>query len=256
MKNTILKQEGKTLTQGSPAITRVRHENVRKRTLDVISVKDITPNMRRIVLHSPELHDFVSSSPDDHVKLFFPSGAEKPLMKDYTPRSFDTEANTLTIDFAMHELDDIGPATLWALNAKRGTQLTIGGPRGSAVISDAFDWYLLIGDETALPAIGRRIEESRAKCDVISLVVVDSELEKQTFVSKANWTGHWVFRDIDGQDDAENLSKLIASIIPSSGNGFVWIAAEAIVAKSLRAYMVDTQNFSINSVKASGYWVK
>ncbi len=40
----------------------------------------------------------------------------------------------------------------------RRPPLDIGGPRGLAVVPDDFDWYWLIGDETALPAIGRFIE--------------------------------------------------------------------------------------------------
>ena len=36
----------------------------------------------------------------------------------------------------------------------------VGGPRGSSIISsEGIDSHLLIGDETALPAIGRRLEE-------------------------------------------------------------------------------------------------
>ena len=76
-------------------------------------------------------------------------------MRDYTPRAFDAAGNRLTIDFALH---DAGPATAWALNARPGETLLIGGPRGSTVVPDDFDFYLLAGDETALPSIGRRLE--------------------------------------------------------------------------------------------------
>ncbi|MBA5735636.1 siderophore-interacting protein, partial [Escherichia coli] len=32
-------------------------------------------------------------------------------------------------------------------------------PRGSFVVPTGFDWHLLIGDDTALPAVARRLEE-------------------------------------------------------------------------------------------------
>ena len=103
-------------------------------------------------------------------------------MRDYTPRRFDPAARTLAIDFAVH---DAGPATQWALDSAPGDTIEIGGPRGSLVVSPTFDWWLLIGDETALPAIGRRIEELPAGVRAISVVVVSSEGEQQRFDTAA-----------------------------------------------------------------------
>jgi NADPH-dependent ferric siderophore reductase len=53
-------------------ITRVRHV-LRRRTLTVSSTELLTPRMRRFGFTAPDLHDFVSASHDDHVKLFFPA---------------------------------------------------------------------------------------------------------------------------------------------------------------------------------------
>jgi len=142
-------------------IRRVRHE-VKRRRLTVDKITGITPKMLRITLTGAELAGFTSLGFDDHVKLFFPTEStsepeptDGPPMRDYTPR-YDAGAGVLHIDFAIH---DAGPATDWALRARVGDSLTIGGPRGSAIIPMEFDWYLFIGDETALPAIGRRLEE-------------------------------------------------------------------------------------------------
>ena len=49
---------------------------------------------------------------------------------------------------------DGGPATSWAKAAVPGDTLEIGGPRGPTIVANDFDWFLLVGDETALPAIG------------------------------------------------------------------------------------------------------
>jgi NADPH-dependent ferric siderophore reductase len=59
--------------------------------------------MRRISFTAPDLHDFVSASPDDHVKRFFQSGetaeeSDRPCMRDYTPRSVDIALGRLAID--------------------------------------------------------------------------------------------------------------------------------------------------------------
>ena len=139
-------------------ITRHRHET-RRRLLTVESVEDLTPHMRRVVLGGSDLDGFVSLAPDDHIKLILDTGGDKPEMRDYTPRAFDPTARRLTVDFALH---DAGPATAWALAAAPGDTITVGGPRGSAVVAPVFDWWLLIADETGLPAMGRWVEELAA----------------------------------------------------------------------------------------------
>ena len=83
-------------------------------------------------------------------------------MRDFTPRRFDSKTATLVIDFALH---DAGPATRWALGARAGDRLEIGGPKSSKVVPDDFDGYLLVGDESALPAIGRRVEGASVAVD-------------------------------------------------------------------------------------------
>ena len=231
--------------------TRIRHE-VRRRMLTVSSTELLTPRMRRFGFTSPELHDFVSASHDDHVKLFFPgTDADGPeiCMRDFTPRRFDTGLGTLVIDFALHET---GPATRWATSARIGDTLQIGGPRGSSIVPDDFDWYLLIGDETALPAIGRRVEELRADVPVTTFVVMEAG-ESQDFQTKAAWTPHWVARD-KSIDDAALLRAALADHALPAGEGFVWIAAEASVARHLRSHVIDDLGHPKQWTKAAGYW--
>jgi NADPH-dependent ferric siderophore reductase len=223
---------------------RVRHE-LKRRLLTVTSTEFVTPQMRRIGFTSPELHDFTSASFDDHIKLFFPTGGE-PAMRDFTPRRFDTATNSLTIDFALHET---GPATQWATTAAVGDTLLIGGPRGSSVVPDDFDWYLLIGDETALPAIGRRVEELRENVPVTTFVVGDA----QPIDARAAWTPHWIARH-GGFGDAELLHAALAGHKLPAGDGFVWIAAEASVARHLRSYLIDGRGHPREWSKAAGYW--
>lgn len=225
-------------------IVRVRHE-LRRRLLTVASVERLTPHMARIGLTSPELNNFVSPAYDDHIKLFFPVDGEL-AMRDFTPRRFDASNNTLVIDFALH---DAGPATQWAAAAKVGDTLQIGGPRGSSVVPDDFDWYLLIGDETALPAIGRHVEELRAGVPVTTFVVGES----QQFETRASWTPHWFTRS-SSFDDAELLCAALENYKLPDGEGFVWIAAEASVARSVRAYVLDELKHPREWSKAAGYW--
>jgi NADPH-dependent ferric siderophore reductase len=231
---------------------RVRHET-RRRLLRVVAVEDLTPRMRRFTLHSPDLADFISLGADDHVKLFLPTAGAEPQMRDYTPRLYDPRAQTLAIDFVLH---DAGPATAWASQAKVGDELEIGGPRGSAIIAEDFDWILLVGDETALPAISRRLEELPQAIRAVAIIAVDNAAEQQALALRDGDAICWILRDRDGSDDAATLGAAIERLIPRGGEGFVWIAAEAGVVKALRAQVLEVHGQPLAWLKAAGYWVQ
>jgi len=237
--------------------------------LTVKSVEHLTPKMVRVLFAGNDLSGFVSLAPDDHVKLFFPpSGQQMPamtdgidpgtsgsedrsLMRDFTPRRYDPNRNELTIDFALHE---VGPATDWARRAAPGQILGAGGPRGSFVVSDDFDWYFLVGDETALPAIGRRLEELRERVPTIVVVAVTGPEENQHFVTKASVETIWVHRPSSEAHDPVWLMNAVARIACPPGDGFVWIAGESETVKRLRDYFIDQRRIPKTWVKAAGYW--
>ena len=228
-------------------VTRIRRE-IKRRTATVSSVQQLTPVMLRIVFTSEEFNDFESAAPDDHVKMAFPQSGTEPAKRDFTPRSFDR--NSLTIDFALH---DAGPAIDWAKKAKVGDSLTIGGPRGSSLVPDDFDWYLFIGDETALPAIGRWVEQLRAGVPVSTFVAIECDDDKQTFKTIADHKGVWAVRS-HATDDGVALLKELARYEAPKGDGFIWIAAEASVVRTLRDYFLNERQHPKAWVKASGYW--
>lgn len=229
--------------------TRRRHE-LKRRRVTVGRVETLTPRMRRIEFTSPDLGDFVSLSPDDHVKIFFPDG-DSPAMRDFTPRRFDNGASTLIIDFALHEA---GPAAEWAAQATVGDDIEIGGPRGSHVIPDDFDWYLLVADESALPAMGRWLEELRAEVPVTTIALIADEGEVQSIDTKAVWSPSWLFRGDAHERDAELVREALQKFEAPSGDGFVWIAGEASLARAARGYVLDVLHHPRPWMKASGYW--
>ena len=235
----------------APEIERVRHE-LRRRSLVAESVTDITPGMRRVVLRGEDLADFVSLAPDDHIKVIVPGANGEDERRDYTPRRYDNAARSLTIDFALHEA---GPVTQWAIDAKPGTTLEIGGPRGSAVISDKVRRWLLVGDETALPAIGRRVEESGPGSVITVLGAVAGPQEQQSFETTAELTTRWVHRPLDAATDPAPLIAAVSGI-DIAPQTLVWVAAEASVVRAIRAYLTEERDYPLAWIKASGYWVK
>ena len=239
-----------TITQtDAPFVERVRHE-LHRRTLTVVSKETLTPNMLRFVLTSDDLDSFVSASPDDHVKLFFQGENGDKEMRDYTPRRYDTQSKQLILDFAVH---DAGPATQWAIDAQAGDTLNIGGPRGSQIVRNVSNW-VLFGDETALPAIGRRIEEMGPNDTVRAVITISDPADKQTFESAARQNVEYIVRPSGQADDPAPLLNALKAM-DLSDDCFIWIAAEATVTRTLRTHLLDN-DWPMNRIKAAGYWTK
>ncbi|EPL06373.1 siderophore-interacting protein [Pseudomonas sp. CF161] len=248
----------------SQTIHRVSHE-IKRRRLQVLRVVDLTPRMRRITLGGPELAGFISLGSDDHVKLLFPQNAEQqatlenlvlgagkdngpmPAMRDYTPRRYDLERGELDIDFVLH---GDGPASTWAEQASPGQYLHIGGPRGSMIVPDIFDSYLLIGDETALPAIARRLDELPAGRQVLAVIEVANAAERQPLESAAQVEVIWVERD-SGQQD---LISTVRQLQVPTGKLYAWVATESKVSRQIRRVLLDEHALNEQFVKAAGYW--
>ncbi|NVZ34113.1 siderophore-interacting protein [Pseudomonas sp. A4002] len=243
------------------AIHRVTHE-IKRRRLEVLRVVDITPRMRRITLGGPELAGFISLGSDDHIKLLFPQNAAEqaaldspdfnlrgdgpqPAMRDYTPRRYDLDIGELDIDFVLH---GDGPASTWAEQAKVGQHLHIGGPRGSMIVPDIFDSYLLIGDETAIPAIARRLDELPAGRKVLAVIEIANAAEQQPLASAAEVEVIWVVR---GQDD---LLETVQNLTLPGGSLYSFVATESKLSRQVRRVLLDTHNINEAFLKAVGYW--
>ncbi len=234
----------------------------RHRSVTVAEVDHLTPRMVRVRFRSDDLADFNSPAHDDHIKVFFsvsvpeggePAHGEQRNMRDFTPRAFDAAAGTLVVDFALH---DHGPSMQWVSSVEVGQTLEIGGPRGSTVVPDDFDWYLLVGDETALPAIGRRVEELRAGVPVTTVITIANAGEKQVWRTPALWNPIWILRDEIATDDVSALLASLAGLALPPGDGMVWIGAETSAARSLYAQMANERRHPKGWIKAAGYWTR
>ncbi|MGY4827493.1 siderophore-interacting protein [Sphaerotilaceae bacterium SBD11-9] len=225
-------------------VTRVQHE-LKRRELTVARVTPLSPHILSITFHGDSLADFVSASFDDHVKLMLPSadGAE-PVRRDYTPRHHDAAARELTIEFDLHST---GPAARWAAQAAPGQQATIGGPRGSFIVPLDYDWHLLAGDETALPAIARRLEELPAGARAIVVLQVTDPADRRALASPANVTLHWVA-------DSRTLVDTVRALDLPAGEGYAWCAGEAATMATLRRVLVDEKGHDRHAIRAAAYW--
>ena len=243
------------------------------RALQVTAVTDLSPRLRRVTLSGPQLAafeaegrshpGFESLGPDDHVKLFLPdpeTGAlslpvqgdgrlhwpqDPPaISREYTPRAFDPASGQLQIDFVLH---GHGVAGTWADRVEVGQVLHLGGPRASVLVPLA-DRYLLIGDETALPAIANWLEMLPDDADVTAHILIEApEAQIDLRAPKAAQI-HWHAYDAQ---DAQAMTRLIAAIPPRGT--YIWAGGERAAITALRAHL-DGADLDPHQLDLSNYW--
>lgn len=224
-------------------ITRVRHE-LRMRELEVARTERIGASYARITFTGDALDGFTSDAFDDHVKLLLPAAPGKIARRDYTPRSFDHARRELVIEFLLHAQ---GVASDWARSARAGDRVTIGGPKGSMIIPADYDWHLLAGDATALPAIHRRVQELPPGARIFAVVQVPDAADRRPFDASASVQATWV-------QDGEALLAAVAALELPVGEGFAWGAGEAGTMLRLRTLLAGRRGLSRESMKIAAYW--
>jgi NADPH-dependent ferric siderophore reductase len=247
------------------AVQRVRNP-VQVRSVQVHQVHRPSPHLVRIRFAGEALHGFASASFDDHIKfmlapdprealvlpvpgadgLALPAGAPRPVMRDYTPRWFDAEAGLLDIEFALH---GDGFVATWAAQAQPGQQAGVGGPRGSFVVPTGFDWHLLVGDETALPAIARRLEELPDGTQALVIAETADPADRRELQSRAALQVQWLTQAGGG-----GLAAAIARLRLPAGQGYAWAAGEAADMAATRRVLVDELGLPKDRVRAAAYW--
>ncbi|NER60756.1 siderophore-interacting protein [Pseudomonas sp. MAFF212428] len=239
------------------SIHRVNHA-IKRRCLQVLRVAELTPRMRRITLGGAQLEGFISVGSDDHVKLLFACSPEeqaaldnpgsdgvRPTMREYTPRRIDLATGELDLDFVLH---GDGPASTWAAQAAPGQFLHIAGPRASLVVPDIFDSYLLIGDETAIPAIGRRLEELPAGRTVLAVIEIEDDHERQPLNSAAQVEVIWV------QRHQQDILQVLHDLSLPHGELYAWIALEKALTRQAKRLLLEDKGVKEEYLKAAAYW--
>ncbi len=219
-----------------------------RRTAAVESVEDVVPGYRRIRLTGDELRGFASLGADDHLRVFFDGG----VSREFTPVAWDADAGSLTLDFVLH---GEGVASSWAEGARPGDVLSVGGPRGSLVLEGRPEWWLLVGDETALPAIRRHLSAVALGVPVTVLVGIRDSAQRQPLETAGDLTEEWL---VGGEAVAEvlvyRMHELEELLGTGSGEGFAFVAAEQTIVRLAREVLLDRWGLDAERVVVKGYW--
>jgi len=223
------------------------------RNLIVVNVHSLTPNMVRITLGGEELLGFPEDQESGYIKLIFPSedGEQKPRMRTYTVRTFDSERQQMEVDFVVH--GDTGPASAWAMNAKIGDTITIAGPGAKKMVDMSADWFFIAGDMTALPAISVNLEHMPTDAKGYAVVEILSEADKQDLVVPDGMEVHWIINSKPDQPHTMVLDT-IKSLPWLDGKPYVWAAGEFGSIRAVRRYFKKERDVGRREIYASSYW--
>lgn len=243
------------------------------RRLRVERIVPITPGIRRATLVGDELGalvrdgiecpPFTTAAADDHIKIFPPPAegdvvlptqdeghlhwpSDPPAIgRDYTVRRFDPAAGELDIDLVLgHD----GPGARWAAEAEAGDVIHIAGPRASAEHTLDAGTLLFVGDDTALPAIARFLDELPDAERAVVVVAVDEENEGYPLPAGT------VCRLVRGRDDeARQVRALVRSVLEGTTDVFVWAGLEFQEARRLRAVLRET-GLPRSQTHVTHYW--
>lgn len=245
-------------------------------TIAVASVRDITPNMRRVTFAGAGVAAYASDETrvpniklifpnpetgvldlpvvnDDGSRLQWPDPAVRGRVRTYTVRRLDPVAAEMDVDFVRH--GDEGLASAWAERARPGD--TIGAAAGGGVTAPVADRYLIVGDETALPAIGRMLERLPASAVGTVFVEVDGPAEEQDLIAPAGLEIVWLHRDGAPAGTTTLLTDAVKNHTFPDVPGekvFAWVSAESAVVLDLRRHLRNNVGMDRKSTLVIGYW--
>ncbi|MCH5674207.1 siderophore-interacting protein [Streptomyces gilvus] len=235
----------------------------------VVRTERLTPHMQRVVLGGESLAGFAADTCTDHyVKLLFPPAEgitypepfdmerireelpreQWPVTRTYTVRAFDPESLELTLDFVIH--GDEGLAGPWAMRVQPGETVRFMGPGGAYAPDVNADWHLLVGDESALPAIARALESLPGGVTAHAFVEVSGPEEEQKIDSDVDvvWL-HRGDRPVGGL-----LCETVRGLEFPEGRPHAFVHGEAHFVKELRQLLRVELQIPREDLSISGYW--
>ncbi|WP_246855638.1 siderophore-interacting protein [Nocardioides xinjiangensis] len=290
--------------------------------VEVVSVERISPSFVRLELGSAELAEFGVDGQrwDQRIKLIFPDpvtggitsteGAddswlatwleqpaeERGHMRTYTIRDVvGSGADTrFVVDIVLHlEGELVGPGSTWASRAAVGDRIVMLAPRrgypyGGIEFTPAPGAdLLLVGDETAVPAICAVLEQLPADARGTAFMEVPEAGDVQDVRAPAGFEVVWLAREGaelgQGLHDAvvahlgipgarvevsadevdpdlwetpfySSSGEEVPGDVTGVGGTYAWIAGESTVVTGLRRHLVKELGFDRSQVAFMGYW--
>lgn len=241
--------------------------------VEVVSVERITPKMARIGFAGPVLDEMPNDEPGEIVTFIWPAPDREVILppegtwkfppeaadqhaRNYSVRRFRRDdpghGSVLETDFVLH--GDHGRATAWAGRARIGQRLGVAGPRMHWVSDPDAEWSLLVGDETALPAIAATLESLPSGHRALAFVEVDGPDERQPIDVACDAEITWLSRDGAPAGTGTRLLDAVRAADLPTGRPKVWAAGESMAIRDVREHLRDERGLPPDTLHAIGYW--
>ncbi|GGE14112.1 NADPH-dependent ferric siderophore reductase [Aureimonas endophytica] len=241
------------------------------REMRVAAARQVTPHMRRVTLVGSDLDRFAHGGlhlrlllpPKDRPapkwpelgpdgRLAMPEGEDALASRVYTIRRIDVAAGEIDVDMVLHEGEGM-PGSDFAASARPGDVVGITGPGGGDIPTARR--LVLLGDETALPAIARILAEIGPDREARAFIEIAGASERQALPSPASVAVEWLARGgaAPGTTDLL-LDAARAAVGPGDGEVFVWAAAEFAAFRAIRAYLRKELGRSRQDHLVMSYW--
>ncbi|PZE39305.1 siderophore-interacting protein [Curtobacterium sp. MCPF17_031] len=257
----------------SPKPNRPQH------VLVVDRAERLSPHMVRVHLGGPGYDAFLEhadpdrlATTDKYVKLMLPkpgSGLQPPFdlevlratmaksdlpaRRTYTVRAVDTVARTIAVDFVVHGTD--GLAGPWAAAAQPGDRIALSGPGGGwAPSEDPQVTHVLLGDDSALPAIGASLEAMVPTATGVTLVEVAGPADELPLVHPAGVELRWLHRDAAAAEPGTLLLAATRELPRASRPVSVFAHGERAAIKGIRRVLQDDWGLEKADLSLSAYW--
>jgi NADPH-dependent ferric siderophore reductase len=248
--------------------------------LEVVGTERLTPHLVRVHLGGAGVRTLLEqavperlAATDAYVKLMLPqpgTGMRPPFdlpalraalppealpaVRTYTLRGADPAAGTAWIDFVVH--GDEGLAGPWAAAARPGDVVAASGPGGLFRPSaDPAVARLLVGDDSAIPAIAAALEDMAPAVHGVALLEVDGPGDELPLAHPAGVAVRWVHRSaVPGTVPGAALVAAVRALERPRGDVEVFAHGERGAMQELRALMQDGWGIDRRALSLSAYW--
>ncbi|TXR55989.1 siderophore-interacting protein [Quadrisphaera setariae] len=240
---------------------------------DVVHVERLTPTLVRVVLGGPGLEGFQPAEGSDaYINIAIPpAGApygtvfdpqalreagvpreQMPARRRYTVRSWDEDARELAVDFVVH--GDSGVAGPWAAAAQPGDVLVFEGPASGYRPDPAAAWHLMLGDESALPAIAASLEALQDDATVVVRLVCDGPEHEVPLTAPAGADVRWLHRTGGDERDGALLLDATRALEWADGPVHAFVHGEAEEIRAVRRHLLVDRGMQRSEMSCSPYW--
>jgi NADPH-dependent ferric siderophore reductase len=240
----------------------------------VVAVADVHPHLRQITFGGGDLATFEPNGPDAFVYVLLPPPGrteltvdqsfsweevptmpadERPVGAYYTVRRWRPEAGELDALFVLH--GDSGPASAWAGRAAVGDPVALWGPRTSWDPPADTDHYVLVADETGLPAVAGVLELLPPTASIQVVAEVGSDDERQELPAHPGTDVTWVSR---GGAEAGTATTLLVDAVRAlewrGEHPYVFGGGESRALTKVRRFVRDEKGCPRSAVSLVAYW--